>query len=85
MFFFAVISYSQFFTLTEKADVLSTQRSMLNQSSQVSNGKAIAKYLNENKPTVRMPTDKENAEALAKQQAKSKELAKQIENKQGEK
>ena len=78
-------TYTQFFTFTEKTDVLHTQNVMLNQSSHVSNGKSIAMYLHENKPEARFPSEVETADELVKQQLKSKTLAKEIDDKQGTK
>ena len=74
----AAITSKQFYTLTEKVDVLTTQKTMLQQSNQISNGKSIAEYLNENRPELRGPTKQETEEELIKQQSKSKKLANEI-------
>ena len=75
-----LVTYPQFFTLTEERDVIQTQNVMEEQSSMVINGKLIQSYLDANKPTGLSKEDLYEQE-LEKQSNKSKQLAKEIEAK----
>ncbi len=83
MLCFSIITYSQFFTLTEKADSFRTQTLMLKQNSQVSNNRQLAIYLTENTPEVRLRSETSLELELEKQQLKSRNLANTIKLEQG--
>lgn len=72
----AGVTHTQFYTLTEKADVIQTQNIMLQQTP---NSRVLDDYLDNNKPVSAQPTKEETALELEKQQLKSKTLATQIE------
>jgi len=72
------LSYKQFFTLTEKSDIIQTQRNLL---SRPSKNHTLDTYLSNNKPKEEITTKDSTRKLLEEQQAKSKELAIQIENK----
>ena len=73
----AMISYKQFFTLTEQADVIKAQQTMEKQSSSIVNSKSIQEYLDANKPTGLSKKERYEKE-LEEQSNKSKQLAKEI-------
>jgi len=80
MFVIAIISSSQFYTLTERYDAIKMQNEMSKQHSLI-NDNYLDEYLSENKPVSMIPTTKETENILKYQQLKSKKLANTIENK----
>ena len=79
MFASALISYQQFFTLTEKADVKNTQVMMLKQSDSMSDSKIVDEYLKNTEQEQKANKKKPNKTLLSEQQAISEALAQKIE------
>jgi thiol:disulfide interchange protein len=77
MLVITLITYNQFFTLTESADIKATQRIMSEQSSQISNGRLLNQYLKDNTPVL-VDSEAEREAELVKQKQKSKEIADKI-------
>ena len=79
-----LFTHQQFYTLTEKADVISSQNMMLRQSSNIKHSKEVSEYL-ENNEVIVVDSKTETEALLKEQQEKSKKLAEQIELKHKEK
>jgi thiol:disulfide interchange protein len=76
-FMATLLSYKQFFTLTEHEDIKASQRMMSKQSHQISNGRTVSLYLKNNKPVV-VDSKAEREAELEYQNLKSKTLAESI-------
>jgi len=74
-----LLSYQQFFTLTEKTDTEATQATMLMQAGSIKNSKTVRNYLEDTKEVVTISAAEKTKALLLEQQKLSKALAKEIE------